>query len=244
MKYFILFLISFYFISITCYGQLNPLDEKWINEVEYENKLKNFNHPSAKGSPFYSKKFIKGSLYLKNGEDIEDIIINYNMVEDVFLFQKSQRIFKINNNEDVKKIKLDNKTFVHSTFLNCEKKTQKGFLIALAEGKCKLYKRINKKFKEAKEEEPYSPSEDAHFEEQKPEYYIKTSTMETIECFNNLWNKKILKTFFPNSWNNKFMEKFFPEKKEKLLKLVEEHNIKLTEEKGLIEFVNHYNSLK
>lgn len=99
-------------------------------------------------------------------------------------------------------------------------------------------------FNQKEEAGGYDSYKSARFEEKSPEYYIKTPQTEVIKSIDELWNKKIQKNIFPGKWSEKFMESLFPSEKEKLLELVEEKNIKLTKEKGLIEFVKLYNNLK
>ena len=166
------------------------------------------------------------------------------MVEDKFFFQKGEQIYKTENENDIQKIEMGGVTFFNTQFTNSDGKTKKGFLIALAKGDCDLYKKIQKEFKEEKKAQAYDSYKRARFEEKYPEYYIKTPQMNVARSIDELWNKEILKNIFPGKWREKFMASFFPDEKEKLLKLVEEKNIKLTKVKGMVEFVNLYNNLK
>jgi len=245
MRHLIFFLAVFSFSIISCYGQIIDHEaKKWVERTLYHMNNENFNRPSIKGTPFYSKKFIQGTIYSKNNRNIQGVELNYNMVEDKFFFKKGKQIYKIENENDIQKIEMDGVAFFNTQFTDSDGKSKDGFLIALAKGDCELYKKIQKEFKEEEKDKGYDSYKRARFEEKDPEYYIKTPQMNVVRSIDELWNKDILKSFLPGKWSKKFMESLFPGEKEKLLKLVEENNIKLTKEKGLIEFVNHYNSLK
>ena len=243
MKRCILLIMGFSIIFISCYGQIDQETKEWLNKTIYQKNVENFNHPSVKGSPFYLDKFVQGSIYFKNNKKEKGAKLNYNMKEDIFCFQQANQIYTIKNIKDIQRIDIEGETFINTQFINSNEETQSGFLMVLAKGDCELYKRIRKEFKEAKEAGAYSSSQDAHFVKQEPKYYIKTPSMEAIESINKLWNKTFLKTLFPGVWRKKFIDSLFPDEKEKLLKLIEENNIQLKNEKGLIKFVNLYNNL-
>ena len=243
MKRLILSLLFLGFSIISCYGQIIDHEaKKWVERTLFHMNNENFNRPSIKGTPFYSETFIQGTIYSKNNENIRGIQLNYHMVKDMFFFQRGKQIYKIENENDIQKIKMDGTIFFNTQFINSDGETKNGFLITLANGDCKLYKKIEKEFKEEKKSSGYDSYERARFEEKKAKYYIKTPQMDVARSINELWNKKIQKNIFPGKWRKKFMKSFFPNEKEKLLKLVEENNIKLTKVKGLIEFVNLYNN--
>lgn len=124
-----------------------------IHEIERVNRSKTpeeLNEAilnSIEGTPFMNNDFTEGELYTVDGKRLENIMLRYNVFNDIMEVSFNESLFELSG-ELVKRVKLEDKTFDYLSYTIADKQ-RSGYLELLQEGEWRLYCYHAKKFKEA-----------------------------------------------------------------------------------------------
>jgi hypothetical protein len=179
-----------------------------------------------KGSPYLDETFVLGKILFNNAKNIP-ARLRYNAYSDEFEFYDRNKISAL--------LKLDNTKIVLGDKLFVLKKIddngiiRKGYFQELVKkGSIKLYKKLYKKFMEAKKAtSSYGADKPARFET-KFDYFIERNDNLGLRKL-NLKKKEIIKTL--------------QDKDTAIKKFIKSNSLKLSREPDLIKLFTYYNTL-
>ncbi len=176
------------------------------------------------GSPYLTDEFVSGTIFLANGEEYPDILLRYNVYDDLFELKKEDNIFIIDRQKTDYIFNLGDRIFSYNNYILKGRATE-GYLEQLVRGTYSLYAKHIVVFREGEKPEPFKEARKPKFHIQNPDLLIGKDDGSIVEI-------KSAKDLY-----DKFND---------LEKLIEEYTgnkkLKLKTEQDYIELVNFLNS--
>jgi len=134
MKRIILTLFVFWFSVMYVFSQtfkleLPPGQNKIISKEA---------SPNLDGSPFLNEEWAKGSIIMKNGDTIPEIMLRYNFHHGEMQFQHKEKVYAIGTPEVIKEVIMDGHTFVYLSYSDGGV-SKSSFFETLCAGKSSLF---------------------------------------------------------------------------------------------------------
>lgn len=181
------------------------------------------------GTPFLNKNFEPGILELHDGKKSEEILLRYNIAQDIFEILQGKDTLTINRPFEIKNIFLNNKTFIYDPKLReNEDRKQNGFFEVLVNGKLTLYKKSKKDLSFDSFAGNYQGGSGT-----KEYYYVDKISFVGKTSEGPAFLIKSSKSLINNLSDHKSEVKSY----------IKKQNIKLKKEEDLIKLVEFYNQL-
>jgi hypothetical protein len=179
---------------------------------------------SIKGTPYMNDTYEEGVVFLEKNKF--KVPARYNAFKDLMEYQQSGRAMVLDPSPTVKKVRLQNTTFVVEKIV-LEGKPKFGYLMLLDSGKAMLYSRKVVNYLPAKKGGNLDGTDQvAEFKRVPDIFYVKVGT-------NELQEVKNLKSFIA----------VFPDKQEELTRFAKKEKISPRKEDEVVKLVKYYNSL-
>jgi len=144
--------------------KLNKLHEKGLNPT--------LSAEDIEGSPYLNDEFIPGTVYMNQNQKYEGIDLRYNIFNDQVEFNlPGEEVQVLAAPEMLEKVEIGQIEMVYLPY-SIGKRTKKGFLIVLLEGKAPLYAKPDILFKKAVEPAAYKDAQPPAFERRPDQYFI------------------------------------------------------------------------
>ena len=181
---------------------------------------------NATGSPYFTEKFQKGTIYKNNTVLKRNINLRYNASRDLVEIEFNQNQSKILRHSPNIYVVINNKQYVYIPD-STDEENHGYFIVLLEESKMSLYKKQEKTFREGKKSVNSMTSDI-------PATY---KTKETLF----LVNEKEELQELPKSKNGKV--KSFKSHSKELKQYIKENNLNINKENQLIKLISYYNTL-
>ncbi|PLX24016.1 MAG: hypothetical protein C0597_00330 [Marinilabiliales bacterium] len=182
------------------------------------------------GSPYLLQNFVESQVLLNNGDTLKSVLLNYNIFTDAIEFMKEGVPYILTNSFILEKIKMDDKEFFYTKYLDLNDQFKHGYAEGLVNGDCKLFKKYQVMFNEpVPAETQFENPRPAKFSEMDPYYFL---------YFQNKDKTSRISTF-----NKKKFSELFGEKESEILTYIKEKKLKLTEEADIKNVIEYYNTL-
>jgi hypothetical protein len=179
---------------------------------------------SIKGTPYMNDTYEEGVVFLEKNKF--KVPARYNAFKDLMEYQQSGRAMVLDPSPTVKKVRLQNTTFVVEKLV-LEGKPKFGYLMLLDSGKAMLYSRKVVNYLPAKKGGNLDGTDQvAEFKRVPDILYVKVGTSELHEVKN-------LKSLLAG----------FPDKQEELTRFAKREKISPRKEDEVVKLVKYYNSL-
>jgi hypothetical protein len=179
---------------------------------------------SIKGTPYMNDTYEQGVVFLE--KSVIKVPARYNVFQDVMEYQQGGRAMVLDPSASIKKVKLQNTTFVVDKYV-LDGKTKYGYLMLLDSGKAMLYARkVVKYLPPKKGANPDGTDQVAEFKRVPDVFYFKIGN-------NELQDIK----------NIKSMIAAFPDKQEELTRFAKQEKISPRNQDEVVKLVKYYNSL-
>lgn len=186
-------------------GLLNK-DDEVINNYLYDN-------------------FVEGQIVLKDGSTIDNVPLNYCRYTEHIHFIEETDTFAVNDPHKVDYVAIGDKKFIYTDF-TIDEKTDVGFFELLADGECKLLKRIYIKFVPATPDKAFQPGVPAHYRTEES-HFIKKQDL----AGHMIYRKKDVYQILSG-------------KKDEIAEYAKKEKLKLRKEQDLVKLVSYYNHLQ
>ena len=179
---------------------------------------------SIKGTPYMNDTYEQGIVFLE--KNAFKVPARYNAFKDLMEYQQSGRAMVLDPSPTVKKIRLQNTTFVVEKFM-LDGKPKFGYFMLLDSGKAMLYSRKVVNYLPPKRGGNLDGTDQvAEFKKVPDIFYVKVANDELQEIRN-------IKTLIAA----------FPDKQDELTRFAKKEKISPRNEGELIKLVKYYNSL-
>lgn len=151
---------------------LNELVNQNILTVQGNNQVGGLSLDAIEGSPYLEKAFVPGEITLADDRSYSNIPLRYNIFTGTIEFQpKPDVVLEFDNNQEVKLIRFGNRNFRIVAYPD-GKKTVRGVLELLAEGRVCLYKKYKVSFEKATPPAAYKEAKPNRFVAEDPDYLL------------------------------------------------------------------------
>jgi hypothetical protein len=181
------------------------------------------------GTPFLNEKFSPGILELHDGKKSEEVMLRYNIAQDLFEIFRGKDTLTINRPYDLKAVYFMDKTFIYNPKLRTDaERKQNGFFEVLVNGDFTLYKKRNKDMSFDSFAGNYQGGAGT-----KEYYYVDKIAFVGKTPKGNVFLMNSSKSFLKNLNDHKPEMKAF----------IKAQKIKFKKEADLIKLVDYYNQL-
>ena len=179
---------------------------------------------SIKGTPYVNETYEQGIVFLE--KKAFKVPARYNAFKDAMEYQQSGRAMELDPSPAIKKIRLQNATFVVEKFIH-DGKQKFGYFVLLDSGKAMLYSRKVVNYLPPKKGGNLDGTDQvAEFRRVPDIFYVKIGNNELQEIRN-------IKSFIAS----------FPDKQEELTRFAKKEKISPRKEDEVLKLVKYYNSL-
>jgi hypothetical protein len=179
---------------------------------------------SIKGTPYMNDTYEEGVIFLEKNKF--KVPARYNAFKDLMEYQQSGRAMVLDPSPSVKKVRLQNATFVVEKFV-LDGKPKFGYLTLLDSGKARLYARKVVNYVPAKKGGNLDGSDQvAEFKRVPDIFYVRVGN-------NELQEVRSIKSLISG----------FPDRQEELARFAKKEKISPRKEEEVIKLVKYYNSL-
>jgi hypothetical protein len=197
------------------------------DEVKFNASVKNVSFKEIQGSPYLIDSFVVGSIYTNRKEQFQNIPVRYNIFTDnVEYIMGASSVLDLKNPETVEKIEFENYKLIYLS-LPHKNNVVKGFFIVLTEGYATLLSKPRITLQK--------PTQQGAYNDYQPPVFLRHTDIYYLKIGNNHAN--IVRT-------KRKLIKSFPDRRENLTNYIKANNIKISDQKGLIDLVQFYNSLQ
>lgn len=218
-------LLLFVCISLSGFSQILDVNfQKFYDDFEQLQKFYSTSDSQYEGSPYLKDEFYKGTIILANGQEYKDILLRYNIYNDMFEFQKGKEALAIDKDKQFSCFILGIYTFKYFEF-EYKNKIESGYLEQLIEGDFSLYLKHQVILKDGSDSGAYQEATKPTFYPQKPSFMLGSGPDKIVEIKNS---KDLI---------NKFKEL-----EERINNYTGKKKLKLKSRNDYIELVNYLNS--
>lgn len=210
------------------YPQINNYINTFsADEVKYNETTKNVKLTEIQGSPYLTDSFVVGSIYTNRNEQFQNIPVRYNIYTDnVEYIMGASSVLELKNPETVEKIEFENYKLIYLS-LSDKKNAVKGFFVLLTEGYATLLSKPRITLQK--------PTPQGGYNDYQPPGFLRHPDIYYLKIGNN--NLNIIRS-------KRNLIKSFPDCRKNLTNYINANNINISDQKGLTDLVQFYNSLK
>jgi hypothetical protein len=181
------------------------------------------------GEPYIFENFEKGILILLTGDSLKTDI-RYDIYADEIQLRDQNTLFALIHPERVKKILVENTTFIYSSYVNSPEaepsSDDSSYFLVNTDGKCVLLVKKNMRIQDAEPPKLYQDAKPAKFIPTKDTYYIKLGDKNAIYVK-----------------NENALISVFEDKKAELQGFIKQNKLKTNNISDLEKIVTYYNGL-
>jgi hypothetical protein len=219
------FLLLFVCISLSGFSQVMDVNfQQFYDDFDQLQRFFQTSDSQYDGSPYLNDEFTKGTIILSDGKKYENILLRYNIYNDMFEFQKGNEALSIDKDKHFSCFTYGIYTFKYFEF-EYKSKIESGYLEQVIEGDFSLYMKHIVILKDAEESGAYQEATNPTFYSQKPIFMIGNGPDRIVEIKNS------------KDLNNKFKEL-----EETINNYTGNKKLKLKSKDDFIELINYLNS--
>lgn len=181
-------------LAVTLNGQIQStlytVNQKVIDDFLF---LKSINPVDLvyDGSPYLNDQFRTGVVILENGTVYKDILLRYNVYDDLFEFSIKENLYELDKSKKYSEFRIDDQTFIYQSYLR-NSAEKEGYIEIVLKGHYSLYKVYKVNLKDAEKEKPYQEATNAKFYSLMPDYLIGKGDGKIVAIRNK---KELIKNF-------------------------------------------------
>jgi len=200
---------------------------RFYNEYHKNQLLKGIKerYKTVEGTPYMYGDFLSGDVRVERDQTyIYKALIRYNMYMNEMEFKdESGQVYLLKPPEGMKEIVLNDKTFIHSDFIE-NGESGDSYFLRMNDGHYKFLIRKKVVLLEAEREEPYKPARPARFHQEEDKYFVKKDDSPAF------YLKKVNK-----------LKDIFPEKRDVITKYLKSNKVRTRDLESLIKLFEHIN---
>lgn len=230
MKNSALALFFFLFLIVPAFSQDSYYVSSNMSELISNYKVMSAMNQNGKnemytGSPYENDEFGEGNLVTKTKHIFKAIPLRLNIYNNDIEFKSSDgKIYALAQPELFDFFTIGESTYKYIAYA-IGRNVEKAYFKVIEEGKATLLAKAKVVFNQAQKAQPYKDAKPASFERQRDEYFIRIGENPAQKVD----NKKDIENLFGNEAKN-------------LIDYAKEKKLKLSDQEGLRELVNYYNS--